>query len=86
MDLRTQVTEKILSLKNQLEIQHPQMQVLLREIWKTLKDNPDQVTLLEEEEIQTIVAGLEKQTQITLITKAITTKTKSLKSITLDDL
>lgn len=86
MDLRTQVTEKILSLKNQLEIQHPQMQFLLREIWKTLKDNPDQVTLLEEEEIQTIVAGLEKQTQITLITKAITTKTKSLKSITLDDL
>lgn len=86
MDLRTQVTEKILSLKNQLEIQHPQMQVLLREIWKTLKDNPDQVTLLEEEEIQTIVAGLEKQTQITLLTKAITTKTKSLKSITLDDL
>lgn len=86
MDLRTQVTEKILSLKNQLEIQHPQMQFLLREIWKTLKDNPDQVTLLEEEEIQTIVAGLEKQTQITLLTKAITTKTKSLKSITLDDL
>ena len=88
MNLSDQIREKILSLQTALTNQHPTMPTLLREIWKTLKENPDQVTLLEEDQIEVIVNGLKKQTNTEIVTAALKSKsgTKSLKSISLADL
>lgn len=80
------IKEQIESLNQALLSQHPQMPSLLRDIWKTLKANPDQVTLLEEEEIGIIVNGLKKQTATEIATNALKTKTKSIKSLSLADL
>ena len=82
-----QLKEKILSLQAALLSQHPTLPILLREIWQTLRSNPDNVTLLSEEDIGTIVSGLKQQTA-TEITTAAPKKvsTKSLKGIVLEDL
>lgn len=86
MNLSEQLSEKILSLNNALESQHPSMPSLLQEIWKNLKANPDCVTLLTEEEIGVIVNGLKKQTATEIATVALKSKTKSLKSLGVADL
>ena len=73
---------KIAELKGQLLEQHPALPVLLREVHKTLRDNPEVVTLLEPEEVGIIVSGLLRQTQTTIATKTSTSKKKG--AITLD--
>jgi hypothetical protein len=86
MNLQEQVSEKILSLQSQLLSQHPQLPILLREIHTTLKENPDCVTLLTDEEVGVIVNALKKQTATEIATVALKSKTKSLKTIGLEDL
>ena len=86
MNLSEQISEKILALDEALQAQHPTMASLLQEIWKTLKANPDCVTLLTEEEIGVIVNGLKRQTATEIATVALKSKTKSLKSIGVSDL
>jgi hypothetical protein len=86
MNLQEQITEKILTLQTQLLSQHPLMPTLLAEIHSTLRDNPDCVTLLTEEEIGVIVNGLSKQTATEIATTALKSKSKSLKQLSLDDL
>jgi hypothetical protein len=86
MNLQEQVSEKILSLQSALLSQHPQLPILLREIHITLKENPDCVTLLTDEEVGVIVNGLKKQTATEIATVALKSKTKSLKTIGLEDL
>lgn len=61
-----ELKEKFAALQSTLIGQHPQMPVLLREIWMALKKQPENVTLLSEEDIQIVVAGLEKQTGVFL--------------------
>jgi hypothetical protein len=68
--------EKVASLQEALLSKHPRMPTLLQEIHKTLKQYPEQVTLLEEEEINIIVQGLEKQTGVELVQQTV----KSAKS------
>lgn len=81
------VKEQIASLQSALLSAHPSMPVLLREIHKVLKADPEVVTLLNEEEVGVIVNGLSKQTQTTIATSLATKKTgKSIKSIGLADL
>lgn len=84
------IKANIAQLKDQLLTAHPQMPTLLREIHRQLKEDPATVTLLEEEEIATVVRGLEIQTN-TFIASSMTktssaTKTKALKKVTADDL
>lgn len=86
MNLNEQIKEKILSLESALQSQHPTMPSLLQEIWKTLKANPDCVTLLTEEEIGVVVNGLKQQTRTEIATTALKSKSKSLKSIGIADL
>ena len=82
-----QVLEQITALQSALLNAHPTMPVLLREIHKVLKADPEVVTLLNEEQIGVIVNGLSKQTQTTIATSLATKKTgKSIKSIGLADL
>lgn len=54
----------IASLRQALLDRHPQMPNLLQQIHRTLREYPEQVTLLEEEEIHQIVEGLKVQTGI----------------------
>ena len=86
MNLSEQIKEKVLSLQEALLSQHPTMPTLLRDIWQTLKANPEQVTLLEEEDIGVIVNGLKQQTKTEIATVALKTKTKSIKQLSLADL
>lgn len=86
MNISEQIKEKTLQLEQALLSQHPSMPSLLKEIWLTLKANPDQVTLLSEEDIGIVVRGLKQQTKTEISTTALKTKGKSLKNISLDDL
>ena len=87
LNISEQIAEKILSLQSALSLQHPTYPVLLREIHQTLKSYPEQVTLLDDEQIGVIVNGLKLQTRTEIATVAIkNSKTKSLKSIGVGDL
>lgn len=81
------VKEQIETLRNRILEAHPTLPILLREIHKTLKADPEVVTLLTEEEIGVVVNGLSKQTQTTIATSlASGKKGKSIKSIGIADL
>lgn len=81
------VKEQIALLQERLLTHHPEMPILLRKIHTVLKQDPEVVTLLEDEEIGIIVSGLSVQTQTTIATSVATKKTgKSLKSIGVSDL
>lgn len=72
-----ELKEKVASLQQALLDKHPTMPHLLREIYKNLKAQPENVTLLTEEEIKVIVNGLEKQTNTELVAAVTKTKTSS---------
>jgi len=86
MNLTEQLKCNISELQESLLAQHPQMPTLLHTIWKALKENPDQVTLLEEEEIQIIVNGLKKQTSTEIAVAALKSSKKGTSKIGLADL
>jgi ribosomal protein L6P/L9E len=75
---------KIAELQEQIHTAHPRMPMLLKDIHAILKADPDNVTLLSEEDIGIIVSGLKKQTATEIA--ASITKKKSLKSVTAMDL
>lgn len=85
LDIRTKLDE----LESALLNAHPGMPTLLRDIHKTLKAQPDIVTLLSESDLAIIVRGLDKQTNAHLVATTLkpTKATKaSLKNVTSDDL
>lgn len=87
--LNLEIATKLQELESMLLSQHPGMPTLLRDIHKTLKAQPDQVTLMTEEEIQIVVRGLEKQTNSYLAeatVKSTKAKKESLKTVTNSDL
>lgn len=88
-NVNLEIQTKLESLQQALLESHPQMPTLLRDIHSTLKAQPEQVTLLTEDQIHLIIQGLEKQTGVHLAqatTKTTKSKTAALKSATLDDL
>lgn len=91
MQTKEQIQEKITALQKALLDDTPQMPLLLRDIHSQLKQNPEVVTLLSEDEIAAIVSGLSKQTQSHLAgsmmkaTKSASA-TKALKRVTNDEL
>jgi len=83
-----EVKEKLASLEAALLGQLPTMPGLLRDIHRSLKKDPDIVTILTEEECAILVEGLKKQTKTTITTAALkkgSTK-KALSKMTVDDL
>lgn len=63
------------------------MPVLLRDIHTILRKDPEIVTILSEEEIGTIISGLKEVAKVDITTSAVKKAgTKTLKSLTLDDL
>jgi hypothetical protein len=81
-----QIQEQALKLQAALQAANPQMPILLRQIHTALKADPAIVTLLPEETIQQIVAGLTKQTQVEIASFAMATKKTSIKNLTINDL
>lgn len=79
------IAMKIAELAELIHNAHPRMPMLLREIHTILKQDPDNVTLLSEEDIGVIVNGLKKQTA-TVITAGILSKKTKLKDTQLADL
>ncbi len=72
-----ELQEKIASLQAAILDKHPTMTTLLREIHTALRKQPENVVILPEESISTIVRGLEIQTNTFL---AETVSAKSAKS------
>lgn len=63
-----EVTAKIKHLKKVLDADVPGMSNLLRDIHRQLHSQPEVVTLLEPEDIHTLVSGLDKQTGLHMAT------------------
>lgn len=76
---------KIAELQECILAAHPRMPTLLREIHTVLKSDPENVTLLSEEDIGIIVSGLKIQTKTEITAKALSKKT-TLKNTQLADL
>ena len=66
-----ELKSKVAELEQCLLSRHPRMPVLLQEIWKTLREQPENVTLASEEDIRTIVNGLKQQTGVEFAASAI---------------
>lgn len=85
LDIKTKLDE----LEQVLLSNHPTLPTLLRDIHKTLKAQPDIVTLMSEEEIALVVQGLTKQTNSKLVESTLkpsASKKASLKKVTSDEL
>lgn len=83
------VLGRIEELKTALDDSLPNMPNILQDIHKSLRDDPEIVTLLSEEEISVIVKGLEKHEDTVIVAKSAKKKTggrKATKKITADDL
>lgn len=65
-----EVQETIQDLQNKLLSAHPEMPILLRKIHTKLKADPEIVTLLNEEEIATVISGLKEVTNVQFATSA----------------
>ena len=87
--LNLEIKTKLDELYQALLTDHPTMPTLLRDIHRTLKAQPEQVTLMTEDEIQVVVQGLKKQTNTVIVTKTAkptAAKKAALKNVSLDDL
>jgi hypothetical protein len=76
-DSLIQVKEKILSLEKAMLERHPRMPILLQEIHAALKAQPENVTLLPEEEICILVKGLQHQTGVFLAESVVKKKSST---------
>ena len=59
-----ELKEKCVELSTLLLAKHPRMPVLLREIHTALRAQPENVTLLSEDDIRIVVQGLKVQTGV----------------------
>lgn len=76
---------KMNSLAQAIHTQHPTMPVLLMQIHKQLRTDPELVTTLDEDAIGIIVRGLQIQTKTELVAEATkTTKKKKNPAVSLD--
>ena len=75
-----EVQEKLAQLEASLLASTPNMAVLLRDIHRSLKADPDVVTILSEEECSILVRGLKKQTNTEIAVAAVKKKPKKAMS------
>lgn len=66
-----ELKSKVAELESALTSRHPRMPQLLQEIWKALRDQPENVTLLSEEDIAVVVSGLKTQTGVEFASSAV---------------
>ena len=75
-----QLREKVGQLASAILEKNPKMPTLLREIHTTIRQYPEQITLLCEEDISIIVSGLSVQTNVAFAQSAA--KPAAAKSLT----
>lgn len=81
------ISLKVSELQASLLAADPMMPHLLRDIHQTLKQDPENVTLLTSDQVAIIVSGLSKQTQTTITSSILSgSKGKSLKKVSVDDI
>lgn len=73
--------EKVAELSQRILERHPSMPTLLQEIHKTIRQYPEQVTLMSEEEINQVVEGLKIQTGVAFATAAVKPSTAAKKTL-----
>jgi len=84
--LPVELENKILGLQEAVQKRLPGMSNMLQEIWTALKKQPENVTLLSDEQVNEIVSGLEVLTGNKLAEIAVkSTKSKKVK-VNLDEL
>lgn len=77
----TELFDKVCQLQEALLDRHPMMPSLLRDIHTALRAQPENVTLLNEDQISIIVNGLKEQTGVSFAAAAMKTAgSKSLKA------
>jgi hypothetical protein len=76
-----ELKNKVLELSNAILARHPSMPTLLREIHTALRKQPENVTLMTDDEIAVIVRGLEQQTGVFLAASVTGAKKSSTKSL-----
>lgn len=82
-----QIKEKLAQLEAALLAQTPGMKELLHEIHRSLKADPEVVTLLSEQECSILVRGLKKLTATEIATKSLGASRKKAQSkMTIADL
>lgn len=64
MSAPIELQQKVAELSQLILSKHPKMPTLLREIHTALRAQPENVTLMSEEEIAVIVSGLKVQTGV----------------------
>ena len=62
-----ELKEKLAALQAAVLARHPTMPTLLQEIHRTLKAQPENVTLMTEDEIAIVVSGLMQQTNTVMV-------------------
>ena len=67
--------EAIANLQQLILTAHPTLPVLLRTIHKQVRDDPELVTILSEEELGIIVNGLKVQTNTEIVATAVKSST-----------
>ena len=72
--------DKVSDLQEALLSRHPSMPGLLRDIHSVLRSQPENVTLLNEDQISIIVNGLKEQTGVVFAKAAMSSGTKGLKA------
>jgi hypothetical protein len=81
------IKEKLAALETALLEQLPTMRTLLQDIHRSIRLDPDLVTLLSEEDCAIVVQGLMKQTGAVIATSALKApKKKALSRMTVADL
>lgn len=81
-----EIKEKLAQLEAALLTTTPDMPTLLRDIHRNLKQDPELVTLLTEEECSVLVRGLKKQTNTEIATSAVKSPKKALSKMSVADL
>jgi len=71
-----EIQQNISELQTALMTAHPEMNQLLRKIHSKLKADPAVVTLLTEDEIAQVIAGLKEVTNVSFVSSAKTPKAK----------
>lgn len=89
-DVYTRLDSTLLSLEQTLLAKDPMMPQHLRTIHSTIIAYPEAVHILKDEEIARIISGAEEMTKTKIVSdaakKATTTRSKSLKNVSVSDL
>lgn len=81
-----ELQDKLISLEEALESEIPSYAIHLRDIQKMIQADPNQVTILSDQEMSVIVSGLKKLRDVSFVSSKKQTEKKKISSFTLEDI